>query len=163
MKPSHLLMLLPGALAIAGILLWELMQGGIVIDAHDAAAVDKGRVVYAANCASCHGAHLEGQANWQQPLADGTYPAPPQDASGHTWQHSDTELYVMVRDGEDPDKSNPMSFMPAFGKALSEDDILDVLAFIKSDWPPDVLAVQERFNRKGSQMSGMNMQMNRQR
>jgi S-disulfanyl-L-cysteine oxidoreductase SoxD len=163
MKPSDLLMLLPGALTIVGILAWELTQGGIAIDAHDAVAVAKGKAVYAAHCASCHGANLEGQPDWQEPLADGSYPAPPQDASGHTWQHSDTELYVMVRDGEDPDKSNPMSSMPAFGKTLSEDDIFAVLAFIKASWPPDVQGVQERLNRKGGHMAGMNMDMNRQR
>lgn len=163
MKLSHLLMLVPGALTIVGILVWELMQGGVAIDAHDRMAVAKGKAVYAAHCASCHGANLEGQPNWQQQLADGTYPPPPQDASGHTWQHSDTELFVMVRDGDDPDISNPISFMPAFGKNLSEDDILDVLAYIKASWPPDVLALQERLNRKGGHMTGMKMPMNGQR
>jgi mono/diheme cytochrome c family protein len=156
-------MLLPGVLAIIGIMVWELMQGGVAIDPHDATAVARGRAVYAANCVSCHGANLEGQPNWQQPLADGSYPAPPHDVSGHTWQHSDTELFVMVRDGDDPDKNNPISFMPPFGKTLGEGDVLDVLAYIKSTWPPDVLAVQERLNRKGGHMAGMNMQMNRHR
>ena len=36
------------------------------------------------NCASCHGDNLQGQPNWQQANADGSYPAPPHDASGHT-------------------------------------------------------------------------------
>lgn len=131
---------------MTAVLAWELMRGAVTIDAHDTAAIEKGRAIYAAHCAACHGANLEGQPNWERQLADGTYPAPPQDASGHTWHHSDTELFVMVRDGGDPDKTAPLSFMPSFGKSLSDDDIIAVLAFIKSSWPPDVLAAQERFS-----------------
>src|SRR3712207_630865 len=57
-------------------------------DPANAAQVALGRQVYAANCASCHGANLEGQPNWQQDLPAGGRPAPPHDASGHTWHHN---------------------------------------------------------------------------
>ncbi|MBL4645745.1 MAG: c-type cytochrome, partial [Rhizobiales bacterium] len=50
--------------------------------------VKKGAVIYAEYCASCHGADLEGQPNWQSPDADGKMPAPPHDQRGHTWHHS---------------------------------------------------------------------------
>ena len=43
-----------------------------------------GQSLYADNCASCHGANLEGQPNWQSPDADGVLPAPPHDGTGHT-------------------------------------------------------------------------------
>ena len=55
----------------------------------DADTIALGRQVYAANCASCHGAELEGQPDWGEPLPNGRYPAPPHDASGHTWHHPD--------------------------------------------------------------------------
>ena len=94
-------------------------------------------------------AHLSGMIAghaWQQPLADGSYPAPPQNASGHTWHHTDTELFVTVRDGDDPGMAGKASVMPAFGKTLGDSDIVAVLAFIKSNWPPDVLSAQERLS-----------------
>ncbi|MGP3699899.1 c-type cytochrome, partial [Rhodobacter sp. NSM] len=45
--------------------------------AADPARLALGQRVYAAECASCHGANLEGQANWREPGPDGRYPAPP--------------------------------------------------------------------------------------
>ena len=36
-----------------------------------------GAKLYQQRCASCHGAELQGQPNWQRPNDDGTMPAPP--------------------------------------------------------------------------------------
>jgi len=36
--------------------------------------------------------------------------------------------------------------MPAFGNTLSERDIAAILAYIKSQWPPDIRARQSRQN-----------------
>lgn len=52
----------------------------------------------------------------------------------------------MVRDGSDMG-IHGASRMPAFGGMLSDDDITAVLAFIKSEWPPEIRAAQERLNR----------------
>jgi mono/diheme cytochrome c family protein len=48
-------------------------------DPNDAAQVARGRQVYAANCAICHGDHLEGQPDWRIREPDGKLPAPPPD------------------------------------------------------------------------------------
>ena len=56
-----------------------------------------GRQLYVAHCASCHGANLEGQANWQTRRPDGKLPAPPHDATGHTWHHADRVLFDITR------------------------------------------------------------------
>ena len=37
----------------------------------------RGAALYAQHCASCHGARLEGQPDWQTAGADGVLPAPP--------------------------------------------------------------------------------------
>lgn len=58
-----------------------------------------GRQVYVEHCASCHGANLEGQPNWKQRLPTGRLPAPPHDATGHTWHHSDRQLFRIVSSG----------------------------------------------------------------
>src|SRR5690242_150069 len=67
--------------------------------AADTAEVEHGARVYAAECAACHGAALEGQPRWWQADASGRVPAPPLDASGHAWQHPDAQLVEFVAHG----------------------------------------------------------------
>jgi len=92
----------------------------------------RGADVYARNCAVCHGARGEGQPNWAVPLADGSLPAPPLDADGHAWHHADGELANIILNGGTV--YSPDSRMPAFGATLSADDVLAVLAHIKTSW-----------------------------
>ena len=107
-----------------------------------------GRALYVEHCAGCHGLNLEGQPNWQDRLPDGRWPAPPHDATGHTWHHSDDVLFQIVRDG-------PQSLlgpqyqtdMPAFAGVLSDAEIGAILAYIKGAWPPDERTYQELMNR----------------
>jgi mono/diheme cytochrome c family protein len=111
--------------------------------------VAQGRVIYTQYCASCHGASLEGQPNWQAELPEGGRPAPPHDASGHTWHHADKLLFEIVQKG--PQASPLPGYiyrMPAFGEALSDEEIWAVLAYIKSTWPPETLAAQEAVTRQ---------------
>jgi mono/diheme cytochrome c family protein len=114
-------------------------------DPADPVQVALGKEVYAANCASCHGANLEGQPNWQQELPTGGLPAPPHDPSGHTWHHDDQSLFTTVKFGGAA--TAPTGFtsnMPPFGEQLSDREIWAVLAFIKSTWPPEVQEAQRR-------------------
>jgi mono/diheme cytochrome c family protein len=111
--------------------------------------VAQGRLIYGQHCASCHGANLEGQPNWKQELPEGGRPAPPHDASGHTWHHADKLLFEIVKIG--PASSTTPGYiyrMPAFGDTLSDDQIWAVLAYIKSTWPPDIQAAQDEVNRQ---------------
>lgn len=101
----------------------------------DSAQIAVGRDVYAGNCASCHGTNLEGQPDWQTPLPSGRMPAPPHDASGHTWHHSDSELFTITKKGMAAVVPGYSSDMPSFEGVLSDDQIHAVLAFIKSTWP----------------------------
>lgn len=95
-----------------------------------------GRTLYAEHCASCHGANLEGQSNWRQRLPNGRMPAPPHDASGHTWHHSDETLFRITKEGSAAVAGGGYaSDMRGFGATLSDDEINAVLAFIKSTWP----------------------------
>ncbi len=101
--------------------------------------VAQGEAVYAAQCASCHGADLEGQPDWQTPGPDGVLPAPPHDDSGHTWHHPDSMLFDYTKFGGEEAAARMgldgvVSGMPGFGDVLSDQDIWNVLAFIKSHW-----------------------------
>ena len=100
------------------------------------ATIQLGQSIYAANCAACHGANLQGQPDWKHRLANGRMPAPPHDVTGHTWHHSDRDLFNLTKlgvaavmgDGYESD-------MPAFDGKLSDAEIKAVLDYIKSTWP----------------------------
>ncbi len=116
----------------------------------DPAEVALGRRVYAGNCASCHGDRLQGQARWWKPGPDGMLPAPPHDASGHTWQHSDAELHELVAHSVYKFTApGYRSAMPAFAGRLSAREIAASIAYIKSTWPPGVRAYQAAQNPGG--------------
>jgi mono/diheme cytochrome c family protein len=113
----------------------------------DPRQVARGKTVYAAECASCHGARLEGQPNWRGRNPDGTLPAPPHDATGHTWHHPDAVLFAITKQGGQA--SAPAGFrsaMPAFGEKLDDSDIWAVLAYIKSLWPREIRERQAFLN-----------------
>lgn len=94
-----------------------------------------GQQLYAANCASCHGANLEGQRDWRRRGENGRMPAPPHDATGHTWHHADRPLFIITKLGVGAVVPGYESDMPAFEGLLSDDEIVAILAWIKSTWP----------------------------
>ncbi|GAW37233.1 cytochrome c6 [Roseovarius sp. A-2] len=94
-----------------------------------------GQELYAANCAACHGAKLEGEPDWKRRKDNGRMPAPPHDASGHTWHHADRQLFTITKFGVNAIVPGYESDMPGFEGVLSDDEIKAVLAFIKSTWP----------------------------
>ena len=121
----------------------------------DEAIVAKGEQVYQTYCASCHGVNLEGQPNWRKRGPDGLLPAPPHDASGHTWHHADELLFRITKFGNaalvgDGYRSN----MPGFESILSDADIVAALSYIKSTWPEPVRAQQDQINATAAGRSG---------
>ena len=124
-------------------------DGAADADWKDAKQVALGKRVYADHCAACHGANLEGQPNWQAELPEGGRPAPPHDATGHTWHHPDELLFEIVHKG--PASSTLPGYiyrMPAFGETLSDEEIWAVLAYIKSTWLPEIQAAHEQVNQQ---------------
>lgn len=116
------------------------------IDPADQQRVVQGKAIYANFCASCHGESLQGQPNWRQRQSNGRLPAPPHDKTGHTWHHPDAMLFDMVKNGLVPGKTAPPGYesdMPAYREILTDEEIISVLAYIKSTWPPKVLEAQK--------------------
>ena len=108
-----------------------------------------GRRVYEANCAACHGADLEGEPEWRKRRADGTLPAPPHDATGHTWHHPDEQLFAITKQGTAA--FAPVGYkttMMGYAEVLSDDAIRAALAYIKSRWPEDIRARQAEASRR---------------
>ena len=109
------------------------------IDPADVGQVAIGQSAYATRCASCHGAKLEGQPNWRKRQANGRLPAPPHDQTGHTWHHTDADLFGITKHGLKPyAPAGYDSDMPAFDGTLSDDQIAAVIAYIKSTWPAGI-------------------------
>lgn len=117
-------------------------------DPRDAKQIALGEAVYLKHCASCHGQRLEGQPDWRSRNANGRLPAPPHDETGHTWHHSDDQLFRITKYGLAPPIGPPgyESDMPAYGDVLTDDQIWAVLAFIKSRWPQEIRDRQSRLN-----------------
>jgi len=101
-----------------------------------------GRTVYTRQCASCHGTRLEGQPNWKERLPNGRLPA--HDATGHTWDHPDSQLFDLTKNGVSGVLPGYQSDMPAFKDVLTDREIWAVLAYIESTWPPEIRARQEK-------------------
>ena len=101
------------------------------------------------NCSSCHGVNLEGQVNLRSKLPNGILPAPPHDQSGHTWHHSDNYLFKITKYGIEKfiGEAYPNN-IPAYEKILSDDEIISVLSYIKSEWPEDIIYRHNKINRK---------------
>lgn len=110
-----------------------------------------GQTLYAEQCASCHGANLEGQPDWRNPDENGVLPAPPHDETGHTWHHDNQLLFDYTRLGGAQalaarGVAGVASGMPGFGDTLSEADIWDILAYIRSTWPARIQDIQAARN-----------------
>ena len=132
-----------------GVAVWQ-TEGGAQAGSlpwDDPAEVARGAALYAENCASCHGAALEGEPNWRQRDGEGYLPAPPHDASGHTWHHPDEQLITITRLGTEAVVGGGYrSRMPGFADVLDEAEIRAVLAYIKSTWPTEVIKTHNEIN-----------------
>lgn len=131
--------------------LWENNRHPQRADPDNPKQVARGSAVYAQQCAACHGAQLQGQPDWRTRLSNGRLPAPPHDASGHTWHHPDSMLFGITKYGLLPGRYAPPGYqsdMPAFSVTLQDDDIWAVIAYIKSTWPLNIRSIQRELSVK---------------
>jgi len=106
-----------------------------------------GALVYREHCASCHGVALEGEPNWRKHKASGRRPAPPHDATGHSWHHPDEHLFRVTKFGFAPlMPAGSKSDMNGFAEIITDDQIWAVIAFIKSKWTSRAREVQRRID-----------------
>ncbi len=89
----------------------------------DMARANRGRALYDEYCVSCHGPAGRGDGP-----AGAQLPVKPTDLTTHVLQHDEMYLHSVILDGR--------GYMPPFGNQLSQDEILDLIAYIR------LLAVQ---------------------
>lgn len=100
----------------------------------DPVVTAKGRDLYQANCAECHGPRAQGHPDWQTPN-DGTFSAaPPLNGTGNEHLRSKSQLIATIKNGVSHDG---IDVMPAWGTRLSDSDIDATLAWLQSLWPAD--------------------------
>ena len=139
-----------GLVSGLGWVAWPAAQEGMLPYLNDAITA-QGRELYAENCASCHGAKMQGQPDWRRQDDDGYLPAPPHDRSGHTWHHTDELLIKITRLGSEAIiGGNYRSRMGGFGDILSDDEIIAILAYIKSTWPDQVIEQHNQVNKNAA-------------
>lgn len=101
----------------------------------DAAQVARGKAVYERHCLECHGTGGQGQpGDWRIRDADGHFPPPPLDDSAHAWHHPTAVLLEVIREGSPGGQGK----MPAWEGKLTEQQMQDVVMYIKSLWSEEV-------------------------
>jgi len=109
--------------------------------------IAKGKIAYENNCVSCHQVNLSGAEHWKGLDEDGHRKAPPLNGTGHTWHHDDKTLHSIIKYGLAKLVKNYQGKMAGFGDVLNDDEIDNVLAYIKSYWPKDKYQYQIDLNK----------------
>jgi mono/diheme cytochrome c family protein len=113
----------------------------------DSAQIQLGRKLFMQNCTACHGVKAEGAPNWSQPDANGKYPAPPLNGTGHAWHHPKRALMATIKYGT----ARLGGSMPAWKDKLSDQDINNIIAWFQSQWPDEIYAAWQRMDQKAQQ------------
>jgi mono/diheme cytochrome c family protein len=100
----------------------------------DVAQIQRGEILYAENCSSCHGTFGQGAFNWRKPGPDGKYKPPPLNGTGHAWHHPKQTLRYVIMNGSPGGKGN----MPSWKDKLTSEQIDDVIAWFQSKWDDKV-------------------------
>ena len=105
-----------------------------VVRNFDPDQIKRGESVFQANCENCHGKNASGTTDWRTPTADGKFPPPPLNGTAHAWHHSTAVLKKTILKGGPPE----VSTMPAWENILTEQQVDDVIVWIKSLWPDEI-------------------------
>lgn len=111
------------------------------------AQVMRGRQLYLKNCTVCHGINAEGAPDWQKRTADGSYPPPPLNGTGHAWHHPTRALVDVIRNGT----IRLGGKMPPWKDKLSDEQIHDIIIWFQSQWPDELYAAWQRMDQESRQ------------
>jgi mono/diheme cytochrome c family protein len=98
-------------------------------------SIAEGKLLYETYCAHCHGytgGGEPGEPNPNVPDELGFMLVPRHDSFGHTWLHPDPLLIAVIKSGS----MNPLfrQPMPAFNALLNDEQINNILDYIKLWW-----------------------------
>ena len=102
---------------------------------------EQGSSQYVEYCQSCHGDARTGEG--------GTPDAPTHGPEGHTWHHADGQLVDIILGR----LQYPGRVMPSFGDILSDQQALNILAYLKTNWSVEQLSFQAEVSRNWEEIS----------
>lgn len=102
-----------------------------------------GAALFQEHCARCHGADAQGATDWRKAGADGHFPPPPLNGTGHAWHHPSEVLMEVIMDG-----SLGGGNMPAWRGKLTDTEVKAIIAWFQSLWSDDVYAVWSDLERR---------------
>ncbi len=104
----------------------------------DPTSVAQGKALYQQNCQKCHQKEGEGEKPVPAYIRQlGFVAAMPLDETSHAWHHGDRQMVQTILNGTPSTKR-----MPAWKGKISEQEAKYIVAYIKSLWPPEILACQ---------------------
>ena len=82
-------------------------------------------------------------------------PAPPHNKSGHTWHHTDDQLFEITKYGlaKTIGQKDYKTNMPIYEGVLSDEEIIAAFSYIKSTWPDNI---RERHDQMNEQKAKVN-------
>ncbi len=96
----------------------------------DFATVVRGAKLFQQYCTACHGKRANGPPPEWLPLGNSKSRPPALNGNGHTWHHPARDLILMVTQGTVARGGG----MPAWGGALTEKQIVDIISWLQSRW-----------------------------
>ena len=118
------------------------------ITRNDIEKIKSGKLLYNQYCASCHQVDLSGAKNWKGVDEDGHRKAPPLNGTGHTWHHSDELLHKIIKYGFVKLIKNYEGKMMGFGDKIDDQNIDNILSYIKSYWKDDIYHQQLEISKR---------------
>jgi len=122
----------------------QTQSGESIIRPHNESQIAAGAVIFQRDCAQCHGINGEGHPDWRKRDADGMYPPPPLNGTGHAWHHPTTFLQDRIKNGSEVGQGK----MPAWDGKISDDEIDAVIAWFQAQWPDELYAVWYEINQR---------------
>ena len=113
----------------------------------DPKKIQRGRQLYLKNCTVCHGINAEGSPDWRQRDAEGKFPPPPLNGTGHAWHHPQRALMDTIKNGTQRLGGN----MPPWKDRLSDAEIELIILWFQTQWPDQLYEAWQRMDREAQQ------------
>ena len=110
----------------------------------DPQKIQRGRQLYLKNCTVCHGINAEGSPDWRQRDAEGKFPPPPLNGTGHAWHHPQRALMDTIKNGTQRLGGN----MPPWKDRLTDEEIGLIIFWFQSQWPEQLYEAWQRVDRE---------------
>ncbi len=100
---------------------------------NDFATVMRGARLFQQYCTACHGKRADGPPPEWVPLGASSSRPPALNGSAHSFHHPTRDLIQIITLGTVARGGG----MPAWGGALNEDQIVDIISWLQSRWPKE--------------------------